>query len=47
MLPSGKHGQHGGAITVFGVASAFAEEVFAVLPQDLEVAIPICSERSG
>jgi hypothetical protein len=41
MFPSGKHGQHGGAITVVGVPSASAEDTFAVLPQDLEVGTPI------
>jgi hypothetical protein len=46
MFPSGKHGQHGGAITVVGVASASAEDTFAVLPQDLEVAVPICAEQT-
>jgi hypothetical protein len=44
MLPSGKHGQHGWPITVIGAANAFAEDTFAVLPQDLEVAIPIRAE---
>jgi hypothetical protein len=46
MFASGKHGQHGGAITVVGVASASAEDAFAVLPQDLEVAVPICTEQT-
>jgi hypothetical protein len=44
MFPSGKHGQHGGAITVVGVANVSAENTFAVLPQDLQVAVPICAE---
>ena len=46
MFPGRKHGQHGGAITVVGVASASAEDAFAVLPQDLEVAVPICTEQT-
>jgi hypothetical protein len=46
MFPSGKHGQHGGAITVVGVASASAEDTFAVLPQDLEVGTSIRTEQT-
>jgi hypothetical protein len=40
MLRGGQHGQHGSTIAV-GVALSSAEDALAVLPQDLEVAIPI------
>src|SRR5882672_9468626 len=42
MLCSRQHGQHG-AVSV-GVATDPAEDAFAVLPQDLEVGIPICEQ---
>ena len=40
MLHGGQHDQHGSIIAV-GVAVSSAEDALAVLPQDLEVAIPI------
>jgi hypothetical protein len=40
MLRGGQHGQHGSTIAV-GLAVSSAEDALAVLPQDLEVAIPI------
>jgi hypothetical protein len=40
MLSGGKHGQHGHTIGV-DVALPSAEDALAVLPQDLEMAIPI------
>src|SRR5882672_5612511 len=44
MLCSRKHGQHG-AVSV-GVATDPAEDVFAILQQDLEVGTPICAKQS-
>jgi hypothetical protein len=46
MLRGGKHDQHGGRITV-GVALSPAEDAFAVLPQDLETAIPANVDPRG
>jgi hypothetical protein len=43
MLRGGWHGQHGGPMTV-DVALSSAEHTFAVLPQDLEVAISFSTE---
>jgi hypothetical protein len=40
MLRGGQHGQHGSTIAV-GVAVSSAEDALAVLPQDLETAIPM------
>src|SRR5882757_4821994 len=41
-----QHGQYTGQISI-GVTPSSVDDAFAVLPQDLEVAIPICAEKSG
>jgi hypothetical protein len=46
MLRGGKHGQHGGTMTV-GVAFSSTEDAFAVLPQDPEAANSISAQPRG
>jgi hypothetical protein len=46
MLHGGQHGQHGSIIAV-GVAVSSAEDALAVLPQDLETAIPMGAKSRG
>ena len=46
MLRGGQHGQHGSTIAV-GVAVSSAEDALAVLPQDLETAIPMGAKSRG
>jgi hypothetical protein len=46
MLRGGQHDQHGGPRTV-GVAFSSTEDAFAILPQDLEIAICTCTGPRG
>jgi hypothetical protein len=41
----GEHGQHTGEITV-GVTLRSTEDAFAVLPQDMKIAIRICAKQA-
>jgi len=46
VLRGGQHRQNGAKIAVSAQAPSSAEDAVAILPQDLEVAIPICAGQS-
>jgi hypothetical protein len=45
IFKGGQHGQHTAEISV-GVTLCSAEDAFAVLPQDMKIAIRICAEQA-
>ena len=47
MLRRGQHGQHGSPVAVIAHARSSAEEAFAVLPQNLTIAIRIHAAQRG
>src|ERR1700757_1433888 len=47
MLRGGTHGQHGGPIAVGAQVPSSANDTFAVLPQDLDTALPSRAEPKG
>src|ERR1700731_282771 len=47
MLGGGQHSQHGGALAVGAQAPSSADDAFAVIQHDLEVAIPLSAEPQG